>query len=100
MKPTLIALLGLGLLSAGCATPVGALYSDTETPLQATSSRAGTKVGEACASGFLFGLVALGDRSIEAARRNGGVNMITSVDEAVSGSPLFFANYCTVVRGR
>lgn len=101
-KPFLLPCLGaLALvLSTGCATPLGLLYSNTESGVQATSSRAGTKIGESCASSYLLGLIAVGDRSIEAARRNGGITLITSVDQSVAGSPLFYARYCTIVRGR
>lgn len=89
------------LLLAGCATfPVnGLLYSDVVAPGTATSNQAGVRVGEACAKSFL-GLFAWGDAGIETARRNGGITLITSVDQSVAGSPLFYARYCTIVRGR
>jgi hypothetical protein len=102
--------LGLGTFAAamflvltGCATvrsPLnGGLYSSVTSGMSATSNQAGSRVGEACATSIL-GIIATGDASIETARRNGGITMITSVDEASSNILTFYAKYCTIVRGR
>lgn len=91
------------LLVVGCATarsPVtGFAYSDVHGPESVTSNQAGNKMGEACATSIL-GLVATGDSSTEAARRNGGITMITSVDGHAESILGIYAKYCTVVRGR
>lgn len=96
------AIVAIGALS-GCATaksPVtGFWYTDTHAGLGVTSNQAGNRVGEACASTIL-GLIATGDASIEAARRNGGITMISSVDEHSKSVFGFWAEYCTIVRGR
>jgi len=86
---------------SGCATgrPYGVLYTDAQTGLSASSNQAGNRVGESCATSYL-GLVALGDASIEAARRNGGITLITSIDENVHNYASVVSKYCTVVRGR
>lgn len=94
---------GTLMLLGSCAsvrTPAtGVLYSDVYGPQGATANSAGNRVGEACAQSYL-GLVATGDASIEAARRAGGITMITSVDEYASNIFVFYAKYCTIVRGR
>ena len=105
MKQTRLALLGLPLiLFSGCAmvmrAPVtGGIYTDTHAGLMATSNQAGNRVGEACATSYV-GLFAAGDASIESARRNGGITMISSVDEHSRSVLGLWAEYCTIVRGR
>ncbi len=89
---------------SGCASlrsPVyGGIYTDTRAPLSATSNTAGNRVGEACANSYAW-LYAAGDASIEAARRAGGITMITSVDETVTSYAFgAFTKYCSIVRGR
>src|SRR5690606_39830698 len=94
--------LAFALLLQGCATtmhPVGILYTDVESGVAATSSPSGVRQGQACATSVL-GLVALGDMSVETARKNGAVSMVTSVDVRRSGIPVFYTRYCTIVRGR
>ena len=102
MKHTILAL-GLASVLAGCAmarTPVtGFGYSDVQSSVAATSNQAGNRVGEACSSSIL-GIVATGDSTIEAARRNGGITQITSVDDSATSYVGVYAKYCTIVRGR
>jgi hypothetical protein len=89
-----------GVSCASLQAPLtGLLYNDTQSGLAATSSQAGNRVGEACATSIL-GLYATGDASIENARRNGGIAMVTSVDQAVTSYAGVYSKYCTVVRGR
>lgn len=87
----------------GCASlrapTAGVLYSDSQAGLTATSNQAGNRVGEACVSSIL-GLISSGDASIEAARRNGGITMISAVDESFFNVLFFYSKYCTIVRGR
>ncbi len=105
MKKNLSVLIALGLtvVASGCAgvrSPVSGLwYTDVHSSVAATSNQAGNRVGEACASTIL-GLIATGDASIEAARRNGGITMITSVDDSANSILGIYGKYCTVVRGR
>lgn len=97
----------IGLLStlvSGCAmvtrSPVtGFVYNDTQAGEVVASNQAGTRVGESCATSIL-GLVATGDASIEGARRNGGITLITTVDNTAKSFLGIYAKYCTVVRGR
>ena len=91
------------LILNGCAMvrspAMGALYTDVQSGESSTSNQAGNRLGEACASTIL-GLVATGDASIEAARRNGGITMISSVDEHATSILGIYGKFCTVVRGR
>lgn len=85
---------------AGCATPLpGLIYSDTSGGKIATSNQSGNRVGEACATSILS-LIATGDASIETARRNGGITMISSVDDKFNNILFLYSKYCVVVRGR
>ena len=91
------------VMTGGCAmarSPVtGFAYTSTQAGLSATSNQTGNRVGKACANSYL-GIIATGDASIETARRNGGITMITSIDEESSSTLGVYAEYCTVVRGR
>ena len=102
MLKNILAVMTVALLS-GCAmarSPVsGGWYTDTKAGLSATSNQAGNRMGQACATSIL-GLIATGDASIEAARRNGGITMISSVDESASSILGIVATYCQIVRGR
>lgn len=98
-------LLFFPLLISACAginpraTSSGFLYNDTEYSLTGTSNVAGNRVGEACSSSIL-GLVAWGDTSIETARRNGGITMITSIDESFLNYGGVYSKSCVILRGR
>jgi hypothetical protein len=96
--------MSLALLVSGCASmrapTYGVLYTDVHAGEGVTESQSGNRVGEACAMSIL-GLVAIGDASIEAARRNGAVTMITSVDaHYYSLLGFVYSKYCAIVRGR
>lgn len=103
MQKRIAAALFCVLALSGCAvarTPVtGLWYSDVQGGVGATGNQTGNRVGESCAQSIL-GLAAFGDASIETARRNGGITMISSVDGRAEGILGVWAKYCTVVRGR
>ena len=99
-----VLVVGLFMLTSGCATSMsqpqmGLLYSSVDFGTGATSNPAGNRVGEACAKSIL-GLVAWGDASIEAGRRNGGITQITSVDASTWSILGVYGSYCTMVRGK
>src|SRR4051812_22842706 len=101
LSVTLVALVAM-VVGAGCATPrrapvLGLIYTDSTAGLAATSSPAGNRVGESCVSSIL-GIYSKGDASIEAARRNGGITMISSVDEAFTSYLGVYGKHCTIVR--
>ena len=72
-------LAGMAMLS-GCASsmPIGTLYTELRLPITATEAK-GKKEGTAeCKS--VMSLVATGDCSIEAAKKNGGITKVSNVD--------------------
>ena len=101
MKKTMF-VLGAALFLGACATPsteVGvALFNDTVQPLMVTGNSGATKVGRACAKNYL-GLVITGDMSVEAAKKDGKITQVTSIDKEVK-SYAIYAEVCTVVRGK
>ncbi|AZZ35730.1 hypothetical protein CIK05_02580 [Bdellovibrio sp. qaytius] len=96
----LIAVLALATL-CGCAStqPVGGfIYSDVQGPVATTHLPKGPLRGEACATSWL-GAYATGDASIAEAAKNGGMSIVSHVDQH-SSSLLFIKNtWCTVVYG-
>ncbi len=85
----------------GCAglMPAGSIYSGVKMPLGATAnSGAAAKTGEAsCIS--ILSLIALGDCSIEAAKKNGGITKVTHVDWDVQNFLGIYGKYKVVVSG-
>ena len=102
MKKTLL-LAATGLLLSACVY----VPTDAGWALIEQSKRSGyalentgaiTKHGRACAQNIL-GLVAQGDSSIEAARRNVGITKVMAVDHEIE-SYIVFAKVCTTVAGQ
>lgn len=95
-----VALIAAGML-AGCATsvPLGGLYTELKLPIAATSNNGkSTKTGTAeCMS--VLGLVATGDCSIEAAKKNGGITKVNHIDWDARNILGIIGNYKTVVHG-
>jgi len=106
MKKTVLALcaaVSLALLS-GCAmtgsAPVnGFVFGNVKGPLLATTNTASSKVGEATCTSIL-GAFALGDCSIEAASKAGGITEVSTVDTKSINVLGIYASHTTVVRGR
>lgn len=98
----LVALSMIALMLAGCATPypVGALYTDVQLPMDATSNKgAATKIGSAeCMS--VLALISIGDASIEAAKRNGGITEVHHVDWEAKNILGIIGKYRVVVHGQ
>lgn len=96
-----VVLLALGL--GACANvrgPAPAALSYYAGPgTVGPSAKEPVKRGEACVQNFL-GLIATGDASIDAAKKNGGITTVTSVDENVSRVLGYYAQFCTVVKGQ
>ncbi|MBO7191220.1 MAG: TRL-like family protein [Elusimicrobiaceae bacterium] len=89
------------LMLGACATPATeagmALFAQTTQPLMVTGNT-GTKVGRACATNVL-GLLVSGDMSVEAAKKNGRITQVASIDKEIKGYAVY-AEVCTVVTGR
>ena len=102
MRSTLAcAVVAAALLSTGClgvATPaLGTLITDVKGPIGVGPGVATSKTGTACAQSIL-GLIAMGDASIDAAKKAGGITKVATVDHE-SKWTLLFGTFCTVVRG-
>ncbi len=99
----LLAAGGLMLVNAGCmtvATPaVGIIFTDVKGPIGATAATAASKEGTACAQS-IFGWVATGDASIAAAKANGGITEVSSVDLHSTNILGILGTFCTVVKGK
>jgi hypothetical protein len=99
---SIIALLSL----SGCgywprAGNNGLFYTDTTAPLAVleTNIDEPVRTGQACSKGVL-GLWASGDSSIEAAKKNGGITRIATVEEKFKQVFLgATSEYCIVVTG-
>jgi TRL-like protein family len=98
----LMAVLGSFALSA-CAvvmSPVGngSLFTDVRGPLLLENGVAAEKVGRACAHNVL-GLAAYGDASMVAAKRQGAIDRIATVDHHSVSVLSVYSRFCTQVRG-
>ena len=91
----------VGLLT-GCATPypVGTLYTELSLPVTATANDgASPKMGTAeCTS--ILSLVATGDASIEAAKKQGGITEVHHVDWYAENILGIIGKYKVVVYGK
>ena len=57
-----------------------------------------TKQGKACAESIL-GLIAHGDASVRAAKENGGISEVTTIDHSARNFFGIVGEWCTLVRG-
>ena len=91
----------IAIMVSSCASPhmTGVIYTDSKGNVTTTLARgAVSKTGEACTVNYL-GMVTLGDASIEAARKNAGINKIAYIDSAYTNILGLYQKYCTLVRG-
>jgi len=96
-----VLILGAAVLLAGCAmlVPMGSVYTGVKLPMMATGNRsASTKTGEATCTSVL-GVVAVGDCSIEAAMKNGGITKVNHVDWDVRNILGIYGTYKVIVSG-
>ena len=96
------ALLCVGVLS-GCATvatpTAGLLYTGVKGPVNFGEGTDVDKQGKACATNIL-GLIAIGDASIEAAKKDAGISKVTTVDHDSTTVLGLFGQFCTVAYGK
>lgn len=91
------------LLVSGCATTGaytrtgGGWISSFKEVQSVTSSSKANKRGEACALNILG--VAVGDASVETAKRNGGITTVSSVDSDITNILYVYGKNCTIVLG-
>ena len=77
--------------------PMGMLYANVSDPVAVTSS-SGSRTGVATATSYL-GLVAVGDSSISAAKAQGGISTVSSVDVKRENILGVISKYTTTVKG-
>ena len=103
MKKTLaIAAIALSAVTTGCAINgfSGSLYSDVKGPIQATDNDGKCpKRGEASATSVL-GLISTGDASVEAAKADGNIKEVISVDFHNNNILGLYATTTAIVCGR
>ena len=89
------------MLLQGCATsfPIGSLFTDVQLPVAVTGNAQGTKIGVAkCKS--VLSMVATGDCSLEAAKKQGGITEVTHVDWKANNILGVIGEYELIVHGR
>ncbi len=88
-----------GLLS-GCASvvPVGILYTNIDLPMETTANGVNTKVGVATCQSYLA-LVATGDCSVAAAKKNGEITEVTHMDWSTESILGIIGHYKLTVYG-
>ncbi|MDH5477686.1 MAG: TRL-like family protein [Nitrospinota bacterium] len=85
---------------ASVRTPItGILFTDVKGPESVGDGGDVSKSAEVCATSIM-GWVAVGDASIEAAKKSGGISEIAFVDYHSTSVMGVFAKYCVRVSGR
>lgn len=92
----------VAMLLPSCAlvkSPLSAtVYTDVKAPVAVTGNAVSNKVGTSKAQSYL-GVVAVGDASIDAAAKQGGITKIHHVDEHATNVLGVFARYEVIVYG-
>ena len=93
------AVAGVALLS-GCAStiPQGSFFTDVKVPVSAAEGVASLKTGKSQCKSF-FGVVTVGDASIEAAKKNGGITRVSTVDWKAKSILGIVGEYECIVKG-
>jgi hypothetical protein len=74
------------------------IWGDMATGESGSSIPAASKEGKACAESIL-GLLARGDASVRAAKENGKITEVTSVDHSARNFLNIVGEWCTIVKG-
>jgi len=75
------------------------IWGDIATGETGSSASGALKEGKACADSIL-GLLARGDASVRAAKQNGNIKEVMSVDHSARNFLNIVGEWCTIVRGR
>ncbi|MEI7994376.1 MAG: TRL-like family protein [Methylococcaceae bacterium] len=75
------------------------IWGDIATGKTGSSEPGELKVGKACAESIL-GLLARGDASVRAAKENGKISEVMSVDHSARNLLNIVGEWCTIVRGK
>ncbi len=98
MKLVAVFLCLVGFVGCASTGPVqGSLFADIQGPISATSRPKGSLQGKACAKSF-FGLVAMGDASISAAMKDGGIRVVSHIEQSTNNI-IGLNTFCTHVWG-
>ena len=76
----------------------GTTFNETKYGNIATDEASATKEGKACGTSIL-GWIAQGDASIVAAKANGGITKVSSVDHYAKSILGIYGEWCTIVKG-
>jgi hypothetical protein len=99
---TLVGITAAALSLAACQivqSPMqGTTFNETKFGNIATAETATTKEGKACGTSIL-GWIAQGDASVVAAKANGGITKVTSVDHYAKNILGIYGEWCTIVKG-
>ena len=107
MKQIKVALTLVGLTAAalsltacqGVYSPMlGTTFNETKYGNIATDESNATKEGKACGESWLTA-IAQGDASIAAAKANGGITKVSSVDHYAKNILGIYGQWCTIVKG-
>ncbi len=96
-KIAIIAACAALLSSCGGLAPFGVIYNDSTLACEATGT-AGNRVGKAKSVNYL-GLVGIGDSSLQAAKKNGGLSTISTHDVHVKNILGIITEKTTIVTG-
>ena len=88
----------VALTLAGITAMAGTTFNETKYGNIATAESDTSKEGKACGTSIL-GAVAQGDASIVAAKANGGITKVTSVDHYAKSILGIYGEWCTIVKG-
>lgn len=101
LKP--LSAIAIAMAISGCTTTGlytrtgGGWISNFKEGVTVSSTTNSTKKGEACAESILG--VAMGDASIDTAKKNGGINAVSSVDSEIKNILFLYGKNCTIVHG-
>ena len=74
------------------------IWGDIATAEKGSETRGTAKQGKACADSIL-GLIARGDASVRAAKENGGITEVSTIDHSARNFFGIVGEWCTLVRG-
>lgn len=103
MKKTLalitlaVSAFALNSCAGGGTQPLGLVYANVSDPIAVTTA-SGARTGHATATSY-FGLIAVGDSSIGAAKANGHISSVSSVDVHRENILGIISKYTTTVKG-
>ena len=101
MKKGLLLAAVMGIALCGCSmvpSSLGSAMIQVDKEAVTATNAPAKRMGQAC--GFnLLGIIAAGDLSVEKAKRNGGIQTVSSVDKRIQSFFGVYSHVCTVVTG-